>query len=72
MAKHEVTPEQKAKLDAIFEKARAAEKVIENYSQERVDKMVRAVAWAAGNPKTFQEICWMGVDEAGAGDRDGR
>ena len=72
MAKHEVTPEQLAKLDEIFAKARAAEKVIENYTQEQVDRMVRCVAWAAGNPKTFQEICWMGVDEAGAGDRNGR
>ena len=54
MAKHEVTPEQLAKLDEIFAKARAAEKVIENYTQEQVDRMVRCVAWAAGNPKTFQ------------------
>ena len=72
MAKHVVTPEQLAKLDEIFAKARAAEKQIEHYSQEQVDRMVRCVAWAAGNPKTFQEICWMGVDEAGAGDREGR
>lgn len=72
MAKHEVTPEQLAKLDEIFVKARAAEKQIENYTQEQVDHIVRCVAWAAGNPKTFQEICWMGVDEAGAGDRNGR
>ena len=72
MAKHEVTPEQLAQLDEIFARARAAEKQIENYTQEQVDRMVRCVAWAAGNPKTFQEICWMGVDEAGAGDRNGR
>lgn len=72
MAKHPVTPEQIARLDAIFAKAREAEKQIEFYSQEQVDRMVRCVAWAAGNPKTFQEVCWMGVDEAGAGDRNGR
>ena len=72
MANHEITLEQVAALDEIFAKARAAEKVIENYTQEQVDRMVRCVAWAAGNPKAFQEICWMGVDEAGAGDRNGR
>ena len=72
MAKHEVTPEQIADLEAYFTRARAAEKVIETYTQERVDRMCRCVAWAAGNPKTFQEVCHMGVDEAGAGDREGR
>jgi sulfoacetaldehyde dehydrogenase len=72
MAQHEVTPEQIATLEEYFTRARAAEKVIENYTQERVDRMCRCVAWAAGNPKTFQEVCHMGVDEAGAGDREGR
>ncbi len=72
MAKHEVTEEQKAELDGIFAKARAAEKIIGNYSQEQVDRLCRCVAWAAGNPKTFNEVCVMGVDEAGAGDRSGR
>ena len=72
MAKHEVTPEQIATLEGYFTRARAAEKIIENYTQERVDRMCQCVAWAAGNPKTFQEVCHMGVDEAGAGDREGR
>lgn len=56
MAHHEVTPEQIEKIEAIYARARAAEKVIENYTQEQVDRMCRCVAWAAGNPKTFQEV----------------
>lgn len=72
MAKHEVTDEQKAMLDAIFAKARAAEKIIENYTQERVDRIIQAVAWSAGNPKDFDRFCKMGVDESGAGDYHGR
>ena len=44
MANHEITLEQVAALDEIFAKARAAEKVIENYTQEQVDRMVRCVA----------------------------
>jgi sulfoacetaldehyde dehydrogenase len=59
-------------LEEIFSRARAAEKTIENYSQDRVDRMCRAVAWAAGNPQTFEKLCRMGVDESGAGDRTGR
>lgn len=59
-------------LEEIFARARAAEKIIANYSQERVDRMCQAVAWAAGNPDTFERLCWMGVDESGSGDRANR
>lgn len=72
MAKHEITAEQGAALDEIFAKARAAEKIIANYTQERVDRMVQAVAWSVGNPKDFDRFCKMGVDESGAGDYHGR
>ncbi|MDR1965404.1 MAG: aldehyde dehydrogenase family protein [Synergistaceae bacterium] len=59
-------------LEEIFGRARSAEKIIEQYPQERVDRMCRAVAWAAGNPAAFEKLCLMGVDESGAGDRAGR
>lgn len=72
MAKHELTAEQRAALDDVFTKARAAEKIIENYTQEKVDRMVQAVAWAAGNPRDFDLFCKMGVEESGAGDYHGR
>lgn len=72
MAKKELTAEQRQMLDRVFEKARAAEKIIENYSQERVDRMCRCVAWAVGNPRDFDRICKMGVEESGAGDWNGR
>ena len=72
MAEKEITSEQSEILKEIFERARHAAKIIENYSQDRVDRMCRAVAWAAGNPASFEKLCWMGVDESGAGDRAGR
>ena len=71
MAK-EITPEEMQALEDLVARARKAQAIIENYSQERVDRMCRAVAWAAGNPEDFQRLCWMGVDESGAGDRNGR
>jgi sulfoacetaldehyde dehydrogenase len=71
MAK-EIAPEQMKMLDELVGRARRAQAVIENYAQERVDRMCQAVAWAAGNPKNFEKLCWMGVDESGAGDRAGR
>ena len=72
MAAKEITPEELHVLEGMVERARKAEAVIASYSQERVDRMCQAVAWAAGNPNTFETICWMGVDESGAGDRAGR
>ncbi len=72
MAKRELTEGQVLELNKIFERARAAEKIIENYDQERVDRMCRCVAWAAGNPRDFDRLCKMGVEESGAGDWAGR
>ena len=71
MAK-DITSEQMEMLEGLVVKARTAQNVIENYSQEKVDRLCQAVAWAAGNPKDFERLCWMGVDESGAGDRNGR
>lgn len=72
MAKRELTEGQVQELNKIFERARTAEKIIENYDQERVDRMCRCVAWAAGNPRDFDRLCKMGVEESGAGDWAGR
>lgn len=72
MAKHEISDEQRTALDVMFAKARVAEKIIENYTQEQVDRMIQAVAWSVGNPKDFDYFCKMGVDESGAGDYHGR
>ncbi|MDR1874514.1 MAG: aldehyde dehydrogenase family protein [Synergistaceae bacterium] len=67
-----ITPEHLKILEELVAKARSVQGIIENYTQERVDRMCQAVAWAAGNPRDFERLCRMGVDESGAGDRDGR
>ena len=71
MAK-EITSEQMQELEDIFSKARVAQSIIENYTQERVDRMCRCIAWAVGNPRTFDRLCKMGVEESGAGDWQNR
>ncbi len=68
----EITPEQIQVLEELIERARRVQSVIENYDQDKVDRICRAVAWAAGNPEDFDRLCKMGVDESGAGDRNGR
>ena len=73
MAKNkECTLEQEEILKQHVDRARKVQPIIEKYDQERVDRMCRAVAWAAGNPADFDRLCKMGVDESGAGDRNGR
>jgi sulfoacetaldehyde dehydrogenase len=41
----------KDKIAVIINKARAAQNIFAQYSQEKVDETVTAVAWAICNPK---------------------
>ena len=68
----EITAEEKQLAQDMLQKARAAMKAIEDYDQETVDRICRAVGWAAGNEKTFSRIARMGVEESEMGDWEGR
>lgn len=68
MSAQELTPEQKAELEELFDRARAALKIIEGYDQCRVDRLCRAVAWAVSNKRTFLRLVQMGIEESGVGD----
>jgi sulfoacetaldehyde dehydrogenase len=67
-----LTPEQEQELDAVFERARNALKIIETYDQERVDRLCQAVAWAVANKRTFTRLVKEGIEESGLGDYDSR
>lgn len=67
MAK-ELTPEQAQELDTLFERAYAAQKIVETYSQERIDRLCQAVCWAISNKQTFEKLVKMSIDESGLGD----
>jgi sulfoacetaldehyde dehydrogenase len=67
-----LTAEQEEELDAVFERARNALKIIETYDQERVDRLCRAVAWAVSNKTTFTRLVKEGIEESGLGDYDSR
>ena len=41
----EMTPEQVQELDDLFARARVAQRVIETYDQDRVDRLCQAVGW---------------------------
>jgi sulfoacetaldehyde dehydrogenase len=68
----EITPEEKATAAAMLARARAAMQQIENYDQATVDRLCRAVAWAAGNEQAALKLAGMSVDESGMGSREPR
>jgi sulfoacetaldehyde dehydrogenase len=67
-----LSPEQENELDDAFARAHAALAVIETYDQERVDRLIRAIAWAVANRSSFERLVRMGIEESGLGDHDSR
>lgn len=41
---------------------------ISDYDQDRVDRLCRAIAWAAGNERTASRLAQMSVEESGMGE----
>ncbi len=67
-----ITEEEKQYAQELLKRAQTAQKQIEHLDQAAVDRAVQAVAWAAGNEKTFTRLARMGVEESGLGDWEGR
>ncbi|HAR32323.1 MAG TPA: aldehyde dehydrogenase, partial [Gammaproteobacteria bacterium] len=61
--------EEVAKLIA---RSRAAQAQIENYTQEQVDLLIRAMVWAVARPGVAEEIAQFTVDETQLGNYDGK
>ena len=68
----ELTDADRQLVADMLTRARAAMADIEDWSQERLDRLSQAIAWYAGNEKTFTRLAEQGVDESGIGDRAGR
>ena len=68
----EITDEERALADEMLARAQKAQSQIVDWSQEQLDRLSQAIAWYAGNEKTFTRLAQQGVDESGIGDRDGR
>ena len=70
MATRPITPEERQAAQRLLSNARAAMHAIEGYDQQMVDRLCRAVAWAAGNEQTAIRLANMNVDETGLGSRE--
>jgi len=64
----EITPEEAAHVDDLVARGRAALQEFEGATQEEVDRLCQAIAWAVANETTFTRLARMGVDESGIGD----
>jgi sulfoacetaldehyde dehydrogenase len=67
-----ITGEEAAEIDELVARGRAALLAFESATQEQVDRLCRAVAWAVANEATFTRLARMGVEESGMGDPESR
>jgi sulfoacetaldehyde dehydrogenase len=64
--------EAKEMVAALIERARAAQKIAEGYSQEKVDELVKAVSWAIVKKENSEKIANLAVDESRLGNYEGK
>lgn len=59
-------------VKALIDRARAAQKQIHDYTQEQVDILVKALAWAAVKEENAKAIAEMAVSESRLGNYEGK
>jgi sulfoacetaldehyde dehydrogenase len=65
-------PSPEAEIRGLIERSRAAQAQIENYTQEQVDLLVRAMVWAVARPGVAEDIARFTVEETQLGNYDGK
>lgn len=63
----DLTDEARAEVSAVVDRARSAAAAIEGYTQEQVDELVTAVAWAVVRKDNAEALARQAVDEGGFG-----
>jgi sulfoacetaldehyde dehydrogenase len=72
MATRPIMPEETAHVDELVERGRAALRAFDGATQDQVDRLCQAMAWAVANETTFTRLAEMGVEESGIGDPKSR
>ncbi len=62
----------KDEIAALVARSRKAQAQIENYTQEQVDALIRAMVWAVAKPGVAETIAQFTVDETQLGNYDGK
>ena len=72
---HTTRPEPSAvalEVQELIKRSRAAQAQIENYTQEQVDELIRAVVWSCARPGMAEKIAKSAVEETGLGNYEGK
>ena len=59
-------------VGALIERSRAAQRQIENYSQEQVDALIRAMVWSVARPEIAEKIARFTFEETQLGNEEGK
>jgi sulfoacetaldehyde dehydrogenase len=59
-------------IQGLVERSRAAQAIIESYSQEQVDELIRGMVWAVARPGVAEELAQYAVDETELGNYAGK
>ena len=62
-----MSTQQNTLIEQLVIDARQAQKTINNYSQEKIDELILAVAWEVIQPENNQELSEMAVNQTGLG-----
>ncbi|MCB1667642.1 MAG: aldehyde dehydrogenase family protein [Pseudomonadales bacterium] len=68
----DIANEAAAEIEQLIARSRAAQKQIENYTQEQVDELITAMVWAVARPGVAEEIAQFTVDETQLGNYEGK
>jgi sulfoacetaldehyde dehydrogenase len=61
-----------AEIARLIERSRAAQRQIENYSQEQVDELIRAMVWSVARPEVAEKIARFTFEETQLGNYEGK
>jgi len=59
-------------IAALVERSRAAQRQIEDYTQEQVDELIRAMVWSVARPGVAEKIARLTVEETQLGNYEGK
>ena len=65
-------PEEVAEVEALVERASAAQAAIADYTQEQVDELIKAMVWSCAQPGVAEELAQQTLDETQLGDYNGK
>lgn len=71
-SRSELGESERAEIDSMIGRARAAMRAVERYDQQQADRLCQALGWATANERTFTRLARMSVEESKLGDPQGR